>query len=377
MLYASRITMHTQRLQRLKAALAAHHLDCVAAIAGPNLFYLTGLSFHLSERPTIGFFPSYADPVFVVGKLEESKVRDGLPYAARTFTYTDADGPAAAFHSAVQALLADEIRLGIEARRMRVMELQLIEGSFPHLLWEEADAVFAQLRMVKDEAELQKMRAAVAIAERALTQTLPLIKAGLTEREVATELVMQTLRAGSESELPFAPIVASGPNSALPHATVTDRVLQPGDLLTLDWGAAKDHYIADLTRTFAVAREPKAELKTIYDLVKGANTAGVAAARVGATCASVDAAARRVIAEGGYGDDFVHRVGHGLGLEGHEDPSMHGNNTTVLEAGMTFTIEPGIYLPGKGGVRIEDDVVAREPGGESLSTLPRDLQVIG
>jgi Xaa-Pro dipeptidase len=188
---------------------------------------------------------------------------------------------------------------------------------------------------------------------------------------------MQTLRAGSESELPFAPIVASGPNSALPHATVTDRVLQPGDLLTLDWGAAKDHYIADLTRTFAVAREPKAELKTIYDLVKGANTAGVAAARVGATCASVDAAARRVIAEGGYGDDFVHRVGHGLGLEGHEDPSMHGNNTTVLEAGMTFTIEPGIYLPGKGGVRIEDDVVARESGGESLSTLPRDLRVIG
>jgi Xaa-Pro dipeptidase len=369
--------MYLQRLERLRALLTAHHLDCVAAIAGPNLFYLTGLSFHLSERPTIGFFPTHTDPVLVVGKLEESKVRDGLPYAAHTFTYTDADGPAGAFSAAAGALGPGPLRLGVEARRMRVMELRFIEEAFQRLSVIEAEAVFARLRMTKDEAELQKMRAAVAIAEQALRQTLPLIRAGMTERELATELVMQTLRAGSDSELPFAPIVASGPNSALPHATVTDRALRPGDLLTIDWGAAKDHYLADLTRTFAVAEAPNAELRNIYELVKGANAAGVAAARAGVTCASVDAAARRVIAEGGYGEFFVHRVGHGLGLEGHEDPSMHGNNPTVLEAGMTFTVEPGIYLPGKGGVRIEDDVVAREHGGESLSTLPRDLQVIG
>ncbi len=369
--------MYLQRLQRLKALLAAQKLDGVAAIAGPNLFYLTGLSFHLSERPTLGFFPASGDPVFVAGRLEESKLRDGLPYAARTFTYTDADGPAAAFRAAAQALRPAHLRLGVEARRMRVLELRLIEESFlrPDLV--EADGVLARLRLTKDEFELQKMRAAVAIAEHALTETLPLIKTGMTEREVATELMLQTLRAGSDSELPFAPIVASGPNSALPHATVTDRVLQPGDLLTIDWGAARNHYVADLTRTFAVAQAPPAELQTIYELVKGANAAGVDAARTGATCASVDAAARRLISDGGYGDYFIHRVGHGLGLEGHEDPSLHGNNLTVLETGMTFTIEPGIYLPGKGGVRIEDDVVAREPGGESLSTLPRDLQVIG
>lgn len=369
--------MHRHRLQRLEASLAAHQLDCVAAIAGANLFYLTGLSFHLSERPTVGFFPASGDPVFVVGRLEESKVRDGLPYAAHIFTYTDADGPAAAFRAAAQALGPGPLRLGVEARRMRVLELRLIEEAFLRPSVSGAEEVFARLRMTKDEAELQKMRAAIAIAEQALTHTLPLIKVGLTEREVATELVLQTLRAGSDSELPFAPIVASGPNSALPHASVTDRALRPGDLLTIDWGAAKDHYLADLTRTFAVAEEPNAELRTIYELVQGANAAGVAAARAGATCASVDAAARRVIAEGGYGEYFVHRVGHGLGLEGHEDPSLHGNNTTVLEVGMTFTVEPGIYLPGQGGVRIEDDVVAREHGGESLSTLPRDLRVIG
>lgn len=369
--------VYLQRLERLKASLAARNLDCVAAIAGPNLFYLTGLTFHLSERPTVGFFPAHTEPVFVVGKLEESKIRDGLPYAAHVFTYTDANGPAEAFRAAAQALGPGLQRLGVEVRRMRVMELRFIEDAFQQPSVVEAEEVFAHLRMTKDEAELQKMRAAVAIAERALRQTLPLIKAGMTERDVATELVMQTLRAGSDSELPFAPIVASGPNSALPHATVTDRVLRPGDLLTIDWGAAKDHYVADLTRTFAVAEEPDAELRNIYELVKAANAAGVAAARAGVPCAGVDAAARRIIAEGGYGEFFVHRVGHGLGLEGHEDPSMHGNNLTLLEAGMTFTVEPGIYLPGKGGVRIEDDVVARVHGGESLSTLTRDLQVIG
>jgi Xaa-Pro dipeptidase len=230
--------------------------------------------------------------------------------------------------------------------------------------------------MTKDEQEIALMRKAVAIAEQALQATLPGIRAGQTEREIAAELVVQTLRAGSDAELPFAPIVASGPNSALPHATVTDRAIQPGDLVTLDWGAATDGYFADLTRTFAVG-EVDPELKRIYELVRQANAAGRAAARPGATCADVDHAARRVIADGGYGPYFVHRVGHGLGLEGHEDPSMHDRNETSLEPGMTFTVEPGIYLPGKGGVRIEDNVVVTTDGAESLSRLPRELTVIG
>jgi Xaa-Pro dipeptidase len=225
--------------------------------------------------------------------------------------------------------------------------------------------------------EIGAMRQAVKIAERALAATLPKIRAGMTEREVAAELVVQTLRAGSDADLPFAPIVASGPNSALPHAFVTDRVIQPGDLLTLDWGAATRGYFADLTRTFAIGGEMDPELKKIYELVKGANAAGKAAAKPGVTCASVDAAARKVIADAGYGEFFTHRVGHGLGLEGHEEPSMHGRNEMRLEAGMTFTVEPGLYLPGRGGVRIEDDVVVTADGCESLSTYPRELQVIG
>jgi Xaa-Pro dipeptidase len=368
--------MHLARLHHLQAAMRRAGFACAVAIAGPNLYYLTGLSFHLSERPTVGFFPLNGDPALVLGALEESKVTGGAPYPIRAFTYTDADGPVAAFREAAQALQLTRARLGVETRRMRVMELRLIEEAFGQPRVGAAEGLFAELRMIKDEHEIKLMREAVGIAERALLATLPTIKAGMTEREVATELLTQTLRAGSGSELPFAPIIASGPNGALPHASITDRALQPGDLVTIDWGAAKNGYVADLTRTFAVG-EVSDELKRIYELVQGANAAAKAATRPGVSAAEVDAAARKVIADGGYGQYFVHRVGHGLGLEGHEDPSMHGRNELALTPGLTFTIEPGIYVPGKGGVRIEDDVVVTADGCESLSTLPRELQVIG
>jgi Xaa-Pro aminopeptidase len=373
--------MYTARLQRLRAALAKANLDCAVAIAGPNLYYLTGLLFHLSERPTVGFFPAESGtPVIVAGALEESKITSGAPYPIEALAYTDADGPAAAFREAAQYLKLSNARLGIESRRMRVMELRFIEQAFlqsqtlAHTL--AAEEIFANLRMTKDAQELALMREAIVIAEQALAATLPTIRVGQTEREIAAELVVQTLRAGSDAELPFAPIVASGPNSALPHAFVTDRKIQRGDLLTLDWGASKGGYFADLTRTFAIG-EVSDELKRIYELVLAANEAGKAATQPGVACAEVDAAARKVIEAGGYGQYFTHRLGHGLGLEGHEDPSMHGRNETSLEAGMTFTVEPGIYVPGKGGVRIEDDVVVTTEGCESLSTYSRELRMIG
>lgn len=368
--------MYTQRLQHLKAALRRAGFDGVACIAGPNLYYLTGLSFHLSERPTVGFFPLNGDPVIVAGNLEESKIVSLAPYPLKGFYYTDTDGPVRAFREAAQALQLPNRQLGVEFRRMRVMEQKLIEEAFLKPRLEAAEGLLAELRMSKDEAELKIMREATRIAEKALEATLPKIKIGMTEREISAELVIQTFRAGSDAELPFTPIVAAGPNSALPHAGVTDRAIQAGDLLTLDWGASKDGYFSDLTRTFAVGAIDD-ELRTIYDLVKQANAAAKAAARIGLTCAEVDAAARQVITAGGYGEYFTHRVGHGLGLECHEDPSMHGRNETPLIKGVTFTVEPGIYLPNKGGVRIEDDVVITDNGCESLSVYPRELQTIG
>jgi Xaa-Pro dipeptidase len=220
------------------------------------------------------------------------------------------------------------------------------------------------------------MRKAVKIAQDALKATLPQIKIGMTEREVASELVMQLLKHGSDSELPFAPIVSAGPNAANPHASPSERKLQGGDLLVVDWGAAYGGYISDLTRTFAVG-EVDDECMKIHKIVQESNAAGRAAGKPGVPCASVDKAARDVIEAAGYGKYFTHRTGHGIGMEGHEEPYMRGDNMQLLEPGMAFTVEPGIYLTNRNGVRIEDNVVVTETGADVLSDMPREIQVVG
>jgi Xaa-Pro dipeptidase len=172
--------------------------------------------------------------------------------------------------------------------------------------------------------------------------------------------------------MPFQPIVAVGENSANPHAVPTERALQQGDLLLIDWGAGFEGYFSDITRTFTMG-DVTPELLRIGDIVKKANRAGREAGKSGVTAGAVDQAARSVIAAAGYGDAFIHRTGHGLGMEAHEPPYIFAGNPVLLQVGMTFTIEPGIYLPGKGGVRIEDDVVVTEVGLESLTELPRQV----
>jgi Xaa-Pro dipeptidase len=172
--------------------------------------------------------------------------------------------------------------------------------------------------------------------------------------------------------MPFSPIVAFGPNSANPHATPTERQLAEGDLLLFDWGAAVDGYFSDITRTFAVG-DVDPELTKIAGIVKEANAAARAIGKPGLPISAVDKAARNVIELAGYGEYFTHRTGHGLGMEGHEEPYIRGDNEQLLETGMTFTIEPGIYLPGRGGVRIEDDVLVTENGLESFTDYPREL----
>ncbi|HRQ32026.1 MAG TPA: M24 family metallopeptidase, partial [Anaerolineales bacterium] len=234
----------------------------------------------------------------------------------------------------------------------------------------------SQLRLRKDRTEVEAMRRAVQIAQSALEATIPLIKIGMSEKEVAAELMMQLFKHGSDPEMPFSPIVSAGPNSANPHASPSDRKLQAGDLLVVDWGAARDGYISDLTRTFAVG-EVDAEYEKIHKIVQEANAAGRAAAKPGVPCANVDKAARDVIEQSGYGKYFTHRTGHGIGMEGHEDPYMRGDNLQLLEPGMAFTVEPGIYLAGRNGVRIEDNVVITESGADVLSDMPREMRRVG
>ncbi|GAB4430538.1 MAG: aminopeptidase P family protein [Anaerolineales bacterium] len=368
--------MTQARLEKLNASLRTSGLPAVALNPGPTLTYLTGLHFHLMERPVVLLIAEGQDPVIVIPQLEMLKL-EHAPYKIKAFPY--GENPSEwgnAFRDAVQALGLDAKRVGVETGRMRLLEYNFLKSAAPEADFSDASDVLAGLRLKKDAQEVESMRKAVKVAEAALEATLPLIKIGMTEKELAGELVMQLFRHGSEPELPFAPIVSSGPNSANPHASPTGRKLQPGDLLVIDYGASADGYVSDITRTFAVG-EVDAEFAKIHRIVQQANAAGRAAGKPGVPCAEVDNAARAVIEQAGYGQYFTHRTGHGLGMEGHETPYMRGDNMQLLEPGMAYTVEPGIYLPGRNGVRVEDDMVVTDTGAESLTSLPREMRVVG
>jgi Xaa-Pro dipeptidase len=364
------------RLDQLTASLRTSGLSAVALNPGSTLTYLTGVEFHLMERPVVLLVSPDHDPVLILPELELPKL-DLFPYKVQAFAY--GENPTeweSVFRKATQSLGLDGKRIGVEPRQMRLLEFGHVKAGAPEADYPDASDVLTALRLRKDKAEVDAMRKAVQIAQDALKAVIPLIKIGMTEKELSAELVMQLLRNGSDAEFPFAPIVSSGPNSANPHASPGERKLQAGDLLVVDWGATYNGYISDLTRTFAVGTVD-AEYTKIHKIVQDANAAGRAAAKPGVPCANVDKAARDVIEAAGYGKYFTHRTGHGIGMEAHEDPYMRGDNMQLLEPGMAFTVEPGIYLTGRNGVRIEDNIVITEGGADVLSDMPREIQVVG
>lgn len=367
--------MNQQRLERLRQQIDAHGLDGIALVPGPNMVYISGIRCHLSERPIVLFIPIDDDPAIIIPTLEAMKAEAaGIP-GERIFAWSDDEGYMGAFQRACAHLELADYLLGVEALHMRVLELQTLQRYAPGLQTAHAESVLSPLRMVKESDEVAAMEKAVAIAEKAMKRLVPRIKIGMTEKQVAAMLTQELLANGADT-LAFEPIVCAGPNSAVPHAVPTNRPLQQGDLLIIDWGVYVDDYPSDLTRTFAVGKlEP--ELAHIHEVVKQANAVGRETARPGVTGEEVDRMAREVIEDAGYGTYFIHRTGHGLGLEVHEPPDMSSLNTRPLMEGNVFTIEPGIYLPGRGGVRIEDNVVVTIDGTRTLTSFPRDLITVG
>jgi len=368
---------YLRRQKRLAQTLPKSGLDVIALNPGPTLEYLTGLKFHLSERPVIALFAPDTPVQIFHPELESAKLAN-LPFPSRGFAYgEDPDTWVSIFQDGFQqAGLPLSPRVGIEPRQLRVLEYSLLQSAAHQAQFFPAGETLNELRMYKDHDELLAIKKAIEIAEAALLATLPTIKIGMTERQVASELVQQLFKAGSDPELPFSPIVSAGPNSANPHASPSDHPLQSGDLLVIDWGASHAGYISDLTRTFAIG-EAEPEYPRIAEIVLQANTAGRKAAGPGVSAEDVDRAARSVIDQAGYGRYFTHRTGHGIGRESHEEPYIRAGNSMTLAPGMVFTIEPGIYIPDKNGVRIEDNVVITADGAECLSSLPRELLAIG
>ena len=277
------------------------------------------------------------------------------------------------------ALAREEIRrrglkrVGFESGRVSADELGRWKDSLPCELV-AAQGLLDGLRAAKDEEELARMRQAQRITDEAFREILNFIRPGLTEQEVAARLVYELLRRGGR-RVSFDPIVAAGANGSMPHAVPGETVIQPGMFVTMDFGCVYEGYCSDMTRTVAVG-QPTDEMERVYHTVLEAQRAGIAAARAGVTGSEVDRAARQAIQQAGYGSFFSHSFGHSLGLEIHESPNASPSEQTVFPAGAVISAEPGIYLPGHFGVRIEDVLVLREWGCEDITQAPKNLIVL-
>jgi Xaa-Pro dipeptidase len=362
---------YSNRLDRLSRAQQDNHVDVLAVVPGANLRYLTGLEMHTSERVTLALFPLDGPVSFVLPELETPRARGSLGTEASFYGYGDQEGPGPAFRQAAADLRLDGKVIGVEHLAMRVLELRLLEEHATGARFVDGGSLLSRLRVLKDAEEIEAMRRASKVNDECFRQTAAHMQVGITEQELAAIWQKAALDL-SGGELPDVPIVASGLNGASPHTTATPRPVESGDLVTIDGFMRVGGYYSDITRTYAVG-EIDDELKTIYTIVQEANAAGRDVIKPGIHAQEVDRAARAVIDRAGYGEYFIHRTGHGLGLEIHEPPYIVEGNEEVLQPGMTFTVEPGIYVPGKGGVRIEDDVAVTEAGCETLTNLPRDL----
>ncbi|MER5879403.1 MULTISPECIES: aminopeptidase P family protein [unclassified Streptomyces] len=357
------------RMRRAADAAADAGLDGVLVAPGPDLVWLTGYRPVETERLTLLVLRAGQDPALVVPTLEapDAAKSTGAP-ALTLHEWTDGTNP----YEAAAPLLAPAGRFGISDNGW-ALHLLGLQKRLPDTRYAALTEALPMLRAVKDAAELERLAAAGAAADAAFEEIRKVTFAGRREAEVSTDLA-DLLRRFGHSQVDFT-IVASGPNGADPHHEADERVIQHGDMVVLDFGGLKDGYGSDTSRTVHVG-EPDDEERAVHDIVRAAQEAGFRAVRPGAACQDIDRAARAVIEEAGYGEYFIHRTGHGIGVTTHEPPYMVEGEEQPLVPGMCFSVEPGVYLPGRFGVRIEDIVTVTEDGGRRLNNTSREMVVV-
>lgn len=358
------------RLAELQAEMEKAGVDLVAIAPTSNMHYLAGFMPFPDER-LCTLLVGRGSVRFVVPELNADHVEANT--GMETIRWTDASGPGDALEDALSELnVGPGLALAADAS-MRADTLLRLQDAIRPKRSISASGLMGVLRMRKSEDEIDALLNAAALADEALLAGAEACRPGRTEREVAAEIVNSFRESGVDS-VDFTS-VGSGPNGAFPHHMVSDRVLLEGDTIVLDIGATLNGYHSDVARVVHLG-EPSDELMTAYQVVREANRLGREAAVAGANARDVDRAARNIIEQAGYGELFLHRTGHGLGLDVHEMPWITSDNETVLEAGMVFSIEPGIYLAGRFGVRIEDIVVVTENECRRLTGLDHELIVI-
>lgn len=364
--------IHAERRQRLAQIAKAQGLGAIALVPGANFHYVSGLHFHLMERPTLLFVTAENQTVAIMPELERQKWSEAFPRAL-TFYWQDRDGYLGAFARAGEALAGQMI--GVEGMKMRVFEGDALRRHFQQGAIVDAEAHLIYLRLAKSASEIAALEAAIRISETALADVIETVRAGQTERDILNFLKLRMLANGAEG-FAFDPIVLAGANAANPHGSPGDTVLHPGDALLIDYGASVHGYNADITRTF-FCQHVSDEHARIYQTVLAANEAGRAMSGPDLTAHDLDVAVTGVLAASPFAALIVHKTGHGLGLDVHEAPQIMTGNHKPLIPGCVFTIEPGLYRPGEIGVRIEDNVVIEDQGARSLTRFARHLTILG
>lgn len=353
---------HKNRIASLRKRMAGEHLDYLLITAAPQLQYLVGYTgsnglLLLSQR-TSEFFT-------------DGRYREQAKKEVKGAKIAIIPGDLIANLPKIPALDNGRPRVGIETALITEKTGKRLRDLLPRSLFVPLDDFVSPLMQVKDAGEIASIKRAARIAEDAFGDLLPLIRPGVRERDLAAELEYRMTRAGSEHPA-FETIVASGHRSALPHGRASEKRVKRGEFITFDWGATVDGYVSDITRTVVLGKAT-ARQERVYNLVLKSHDAAIAKARPGMKCADLDKVARNVIARGGYAKQFDHSLGHGIGLVIHEPPGLSVRSTAVLQTGMVVTIEPGIYIAGWGGVRIEDDILIRPGKAQVITSFERRL----
>ena len=370
--------MHDQNLysaERLKAAREAAGragLDALLVSPSADLRYLTGYDAKPLERLTCLILPVEGDPVLLVPTLEKPAAQVS-PAGGLGIEIAGWDETQDPYALAAARLPAGVARVGVD-NHMWAEKVMAFRAALPNAQQQLAGGVLSELRMRKTPQEIQALRRAGAAIDRVHARVGEWLRPGRTEREVGRDIAEAIVAEGHE-RADFV-IVGSGPNGASPHHELSDRVIERGDPVVIDiGGTTQDGYCSDSTRVYAVG-EPPEEFRRLYDVLRMAQIVQTDAVRPGITAQELDAVGREIIADAGYGAYFIHRTGHGIGLEGHEEPYIVAGSPRPLESGMTFSVEPGIYLPGRYGARIEDILACTDDGSERLNVTSRELAVL-
>lgn len=361
------MSYYQQRIKRAQSLLQEKGLTAVLVTTPPNFHYFTGIWLDSHERLQALVIRKEGTPVMLVHEMAKEQVKT-IAGVEQIFWR---DGDVAI--QILEGILPNQGTVAVDNNWPSTNLLQLMALTAA-LTFRESTAILGQLRLHKDELEVKRLLESGRAADRVMEKISKYLRPGLSEGEIAAQ-IKEFFQEEGAAELSFSTIVATGPNSGIPHYETGDRVIQEKDIVLIDMGGIKDYYCSDMTRTFVVG-EPAEQFREVYEVVRLAQDEAVKKIKPGIAMQEIDLTAREIIEKAGYGPYFTHRTGHGLGIEVHEEPFLTPTNPNLLEKGMVVSVEPGIYLPDKFGVRIEDIVVVTAEGALRLNNFPHQLVTI-